>query len=76
VAGGKEGNGEMARAMATMTKRAMVTNSNNMGFTIKKSFAFEDGCVPCGGKTVSTRAHIHKVQRYLRKTTLQAKLCS
>jgi hypothetical protein len=59
----------VARAMATATKRAMVTNSNNTGFIIKKSLA-------CGGKTVSTRAHIHKVQHYLRKTTLQAELCS
>ncbi len=29
--------------------------------------AFEDGQVPCGGKTVSTRAHIRKVQPNLCK---------
>jgi hypothetical protein len=37
---------------------------------------FEDGWAPCGSKMVSTRAHIREVQRYLRKTTLQAELCS
>ncbi len=36
-------------------------------FFIKNTSAFEGGWVPCGGKTVSTRAHIRKVQRYLRK---------
>jgi hypothetical protein len=32
-----------ARAMATVTKKAMVTDSDNTGFTIKKSLAFERG---------------------------------
>ncbi len=45
-------------------------------YVLPKHLAFEDGWVPCGGKTVSTRAHIRKVQHYLHKTTLQTKLCS
>jgi hypothetical protein len=32
-----------ARVMATVTKRAMVTDSYNTGFTVKKSLAFEHG---------------------------------
>jgi hypothetical protein len=33
----------VSRAMAMATRRAMATDGDNMGFTIKKSFAFEDG---------------------------------
>jgi hypothetical protein len=43
---------------------------------LPKHLALEDGWVPCGDKTVSTRAHIRKVLAYLCKTTLQVELCS
>jgi hypothetical protein len=33
----------VARVMAMATTRAIATNSDNMGFPIKKSLAFEDG---------------------------------
>jgi hypothetical protein len=33
----------VARVIATATKRVLMTNSNNKGFTIKKSPAFDDG---------------------------------
>ena len=39
---------------------------------LPKHLTFEGGWVHCGGKTVSTRAHIRKEQQYLCKRTLQA----
>ncbi len=55
------GTGMNFRCVTRKGKRPFHLRPDTNSHVLPDHLAFEDGSVPYGGKTVSTRAHIHKV---------------